>query len=40
LAAHLGRAVLDCAVVRAVALAVTFIRLRHEPALRVVAEQT
>ncbi|MCQ9130044.1 MFS transporter [Streptomyces hilarionis] len=39
-AAHLGRAVLGCAVVQAVALAVTFIRLRREPALRMVAGQT
>ncbi|MBK3638341.1 MFS transporter, partial [Streptomyces sp. MBT97] len=38
-AADLDRAVLSCAALQAVALAVTFIRLRREPVLRLVAGQ-
>lgn len=37
--AHLGRVLMACAVVQAVALVVTFIRLRRAPALRLVADR-
>ncbi|MGW2234006.1 MFS transporter [Streptomyces sp. NPDC001759] len=37
--AHLGRVLLVCAVLQAVALGVTFIRLRRAPALRLVADR-
>ncbi len=36
---HLGRAVLVCAVLQAVALVVTFTSLRSAPALRLVADR-
>ncbi|MFD8305138.1 MFS transporter [Streptomyces sp. NPDC059690] len=37
--AYLGRVLLVCAVLQAVALAVTFIRLRRAPALRLIADR-